>query len=141
MFKKFVAEETPLTSEIRSALHIEEARIAEGVSIQGTLRFAGVLRIDGHFEGTLESSGTLIIGPTGSVIADLNLHEAFISGSLKGNITVHKQLSLRGRAEITGDIRAPLISIDEGVSLQGHLHITTATQDEDEDLDAYSPDH
>jgi cytoskeletal protein CcmA (bactofilin family) len=101
-----------------------ETTIAENVSIKGTLKFARCLRIDGSFEGELDSKGKLIIGPTGSVTANLNLEEAFISGKLVGDITVKTRLVLRGRAEIHGAITAPLLSVDEGVSIIGQLNVS-----------------
>ncbi len=100
-----------------------ETVIAEGVSISGKLSFKKLIRIDGSFEGELASEGKIIIGPTGCVKANIDLEEAFISGKVIGNISVKKRLVLRGRAEIRGDIIAPLISVDEGVSLLGMLTI------------------
>ncbi len=107
----------------------QETLIAEHVEIQGTLRFQKALRIDGRFEGQLEASGKLIIGPTGSVKANIDLDEAFISGKVIGNITVKKRLVLRGKAEVTGDITAPLLSVDEGVSIVGILSVVPETID------------
>jgi cytoskeletal protein CcmA (bactofilin family) len=106
-----------------------ETLIAEHVEIQGTLRFQKALRIDGRFEGQLEASGKLIIGPTGSVKANIDLDEAFISGKIVGNITVKKRLVLRGKAEVTGDITAPLLSVDEGVSIIGILNVVNAVNE------------
>lgn len=103
-----------------------ETLIAEHVQIKGSLRFKDALRIDGSFEGELEASGKLIIGPTGSVKANIDLEEAFISGKVVGNITVKKRLVLRGKAEITGDITAPLVSVDEGVSIVGILNVVSS---------------
>jgi cytoskeletal protein CcmA (bactofilin family) len=103
-----------------------ETLIAEHVEIKGSLRFKDALRIDGSFEGELEASGKLIIGPTGSVKANIDLEEAFISGKVVGNITVKKRLVLRGKAEVTGDITAPLLSVDEGVSIVGILNVVSA---------------
>jgi cytoskeletal protein CcmA (bactofilin family) len=105
-----------------------ETLIAEHVEIQGTLRFQKALRIDGRFEGQLEASGKLIIGPTGSVKANIDLDEAFISGKVIGNITVKKRLVLRGKAEVTGDITTPLLSVDEGVSIVGILNVVNALE-------------
>ncbi len=105
---------------------VPETCIADGVEIKGSLRFQKLLRIDGMFEGELYSQGKLIVGPTGSVKADLNLEEAFISGKVVGNIVVKKRLVLRGRAEIQGDITAPLISVDEGVSIVGIMNCSQA---------------
>ncbi|MBS0621161.1 MAG: polymer-forming cytoskeletal protein [Verrucomicrobia bacterium] len=101
-----------------------ETVIASGVEIQGSIRFQKLLRIDGTFEGEIHSDGKLIIGPTGCVTADLNLDEAFISGKIVGNIKVKTRLVLRGHAEVHGDIEAPLISVDEGVTLLGSLRVT-----------------
>ncbi len=101
-----------------------ETVIASNVEIVGKLTFQKLLRIDGSFEGELISSGKLIIGPTGSVKANINLEEAYISGKVIGNITVKTRLVLRGKAEITGDITAPVISVDEGVSIIGKLAVT-----------------
>jgi cytoskeletal protein CcmA (bactofilin family) len=95
------------------------------VEIKGTLRFQRLLRIDGNFEGELLAEGKLIVGPTGCVKANIDLEEAFISGKVIGNITVKKRLVLRGKAEVTGDITAPLLSVDEGVSLIGIVNIAS----------------
>jgi cytoskeletal protein CcmA (bactofilin family) len=103
-----------------------ETIIAAHVEIKGSLRFQKLLRIDGSFEGELHSTGKLIIGPTGVVKANIDLEEAFISGKVVGNITVKKRLALRGKAEITGDITAPLLSVDEGVSIVGILNVASA---------------
>lgn len=100
-----------------------ETVIAVGVSIKGTMSFQKLVRIDGNFEGELLSSGKLIVGPTGTVKSNINLEEAFISGEVTGDITVKKRLVLRGRAKVRGDVTAPLLSVDEGVTIVGILNI------------------
>ncbi len=101
-----------------------ETVIGENVSFKGTLSFQRLLRIDGTFEGELESQGKLIIGPKGFVKANIVLQEAYIAGKVEGDITVKERLVLRGRAEIRGNITAPLLSIDEGVSIIGQVYVT-----------------
>ena len=121
-----------------------ETTVASGVSIKGTMSFQKLLRIDGTFEGELISTGKLIVGPTGVVKANINLEEAFISGKVTGDITVKTRLVLRGRAEVRGDVTAPLMSVDEGVSIIGILNIAqepaNAAVEEDEN-DLYSSDN
>ena len=97
--------------------------IAEEVSMKGELSFTSSLRIDGTFEGELISNGTLIVGPTGVVKANISLQEAYISGTIEGDITVTERLVLRGKASVTGNITAPIISVDEGVSIAGQMRI------------------
>lgn len=139
---------SPLTSEEESfspmydsphltpppSLEAEEPEtvIGEHVTIKGTISFEHLLRVDGTFEGELESQGNLIVGPKGFVKANLNLKEAFIAGKVEGNITVKERLVLRGRAEIRGDITAPLLSIDEGVSIIGGVYVTAPEQFDEE---------
>lgn len=121
-----------------------ETIIAENVSIKGTMSFQKLVRIDGNFEGELISSGKLIIGPTGSVKANINLEEAFISGKVTGDIIVKKRLVLRGRAEVRGDVTAPILSVDEGVSIVGVLNIAqepTPAVSTEEETDFYSSDN
>lgn len=119
-----------------------ETIIASGVSIKGTMSFQKLIRIDGTFEGELLSSGKLIVGPTGSVKANINLDEAFISGKVTGDITVKSRLVLRGRAEVRGDITAPLLSVDEGVSIVGILNVVQETPSDTQESDPYSePDN
>jgi len=101
-----------------------ETIIAENVNIKGTLSFQRLLRIDGTFEGEIDSNGKLVIGPTGFVKSNLNLQEAFISGKVEGDIVVKERLVLRGRAEVRGNITAPLLSVDEGVSIIGQVYVT-----------------
>jgi cytoskeletal protein CcmA (bactofilin family) len=144
----------PFTTDLMNAIEphplegdpgdeLPETIIAEGVSIKGTLSFQRLIRIDGSFEGELLSSGSIIVGPTGSVKAHLALEEAFISGKVTGDIIVKKRLVLRGRAEVCGDITAPLLSVDEGVSIIGILNIARPEQPVvDTDLnDHYSSDN
>jgi cytoskeletal protein CcmA (bactofilin family) len=120
-----------------------ETIIAEGVSIKGSITFKKLVRIDGSFEGELISSGKVIVGPKGSLKANINLEEAFISGKVTGDITVKRRLVLRGRAEVRGDITAPLLSVDEGVSIIGIVNIAQAPLPSSDliDDDHYSSDN
>lgn len=116
---------TGLMHSMRVAAQEEEPEtiIAENVEIKGSLKYEKLLRIDGSFEGELLSSGKLVVGPNGSVKADIDLDEAYISGKVEGNITVKTRLVLRGRAQVHGNICAPLCSIDEGVSIVGQINV------------------
>ncbi len=118
----FTSQEIP---EEHSDFDAEEPEviIGENVKMTGELSYQKLLRVDGTFEGDLISDGRLVVGPKGVVKANIDLQEAFISGRVVGNITVKERLVLRGRAEIHGDITAPIISVDEGVSIVGKMHV------------------
>jgi cytoskeletal protein CcmA (bactofilin family) len=122
----------PPTQQETSTIDTPEMIIGENVTVSGTLAFSSCVRVDGLFEGTIESQGVLIVGPKGVVKADLDLKEAYIAGKVEGNISVKERLILRGRAEIRGNITAPKLSIDEGVSIIGQVYVTGPSTTSDE---------
>ncbi|MBF5050889.1 Uncharacterized protein CLAVI_000511 [Candidatus Clavichlamydia salmonicola] len=102
---------------------VPETTLGAGVSFKGELAFERLLRIDGSFEGSLVSAGMIIIGPQGSVKADINLSEALIQGHVEGNITVTGIVRLLKGATVFGDIKAASLIVEEGVRILGHLYI------------------
>lgn len=100
-----------------------DTTIGEGVTFKGELTFDKLLRIDGHFEGDLLSEGKLIIGPRGVVKSNVQMREAVIEGILEGNITVTDRIELRDSATVMGNIKARYISVDEGVTIIGHVSV------------------
>lgn len=98
--------------------------VGEQTSIMGKIAFQGVAVIHGIFEGEFEGGRSLIIGEQGFVKADLHLDEADISGKIEGNIVVRHRLILRGSAEVRGNITAPRLSVEDGVSIMGQVTVT-----------------
>ena len=104
-----------------------ETTLGEGVTFKGELSFQRLLRIDGHFEGKLTSSGKLLVGPKGVLKSeDIQLREAIIEGVVEGNLKVEERVELRGEAVVRGNIEAQSLSIDEGVSVVGHISVLPA---------------
>lgn len=101
-----------------------EMTIGTNVIVTGKIAFQREICVNGVFEGELEGNGKIVIGPEGFVKADIDLYEAEISGKVEGNITVKYRLILRGNAEIKGNITAPRLSVDEGVSIIGQVYVT-----------------
>lgn len=116
---------TPLPHPFQGGLKDEEPEttLGEGVTFRGELHFERCLKIDGLFEGKLISKGKVIVGPKGSVKADLNLKEAIIEGKVMGNITVEGRLELRQGASVEGDIKAASLCVDDGVRIIGLVEV------------------
>ncbi len=100
----------------------KETLLSEGVVVKGELNFTSTLRIQGTFEGHLNTKGTVIVDTTGSVKGGIEVDEAYISGTVVGNISV-KKLTVSSTATITGDIKAETISIDQGANFSGYLEV------------------
>jgi len=105
-----------------------EKKILEvDASMQGTLAFKDPvnLRINGSFEGKLDTKGSLIIGENASVHADINGDEIIIGGKLTGNIVAANSLKVLSSAHIVGDINTPSLSVETGAVIHGKCQMLT----------------
>ena len=88
--------------------------------IEGHLDFAGTLRLDGQLEGQMTGrNGVLIVGEKAQIKADINVHKAVIMGTITGSVSALDKIELYPPAKITGDICAPMITIESGAVLNG----------------------
>jgi len=77
------------------------------------------LRINGSFEGKLETRGSLAIGENANVQADIQGDKIVVAGKVTGNLIARTSIALIPPAVIQGSIRTPLLSITEGALLDG----------------------
>ena len=85
----------------------------------GDLKCDGGVRIDGVFEGHLETMGNVIIGETAKVLADITGRNISISGAVKGDITASGRLEILSTGVVWGDIEVASFLIDEGGVFSG----------------------
>lgn len=105
--------------------HEEEKVLDVDASMQGSMIFKDPvnLRINGRFEGTLNTKGNLMIGEHAVINADITGDSIIVAGKINGVVHALKELKLISPACIIGDIRAPLLSIAEGAVLEGNCHM------------------
>jgi excisionase family DNA binding protein len=113
---------------------IEEKTLDVDASMQGNLSFKDPvnLRINGRFEGNLETKGTLIIGPTAVVKADITGESVIIEGRVKGKVIAKQVLSLLSSAVVEGEIYPVKLNITEGAIFDGRcfmLHESLTTEE------------
>lgn len=89
-------------------------------SFEGQLRADGNVRIDGHFEGAVETAGNVIIGEKAKVTADIKAGNVQVWGAVKGNITATGRLEILPSGRVWGDIRVSSMLIDEGGMFRGN---------------------
>lgn len=98
--------------------------IGEGSVFEGKFYISGSLRIDGKFEGEIKTDEELVVGPTGKVKTNINAKSVVIAGTVIGNITAEKEVTLMDTAKVSGDIETPILTINKGVITHGHITIT-----------------
>ncbi len=104
---------------------VEEKFLDVNATMQGTLRFDDPvnLRINGKFEGTLDTKGKLMIGEKANIRANINGEIVSIAGNVTGNIKATSSLRLDNTAKLTGDIETPQIAIQQGALLNGQVNM------------------
>lgn len=93
--------------------------IGEDISFRGSLVYSNTLKINGNFKGTIQTSGTLIIGGTGEVEADLDVGTLVVVGKLKGNVNAKEKIELKKPSELIGDIQTPALEVENGSKFLG----------------------
>lgn len=89
--------------------------------IEGTLTFKETIRVDGRISGRLISSeGTVIVGENAVLEADIQVGTAVIRGKVTGRVEASKRIEIYAPAQVNGDISAPAVAIDSGVSFNGN---------------------
>ena len=106
------------------ARDIQEGRLSgyvgNGTVLTGETSFQAMLRIDGHLTGRISSeSGTLIVGSSGRVDANVAVASAVISGTVNGDIVATEKLELTRTARIIGNVQTPRLVIDDGAIFEG----------------------
>jgi len=103
----------------------EEKVVEINAQMEGSLVFTDPvnLKIHGRYTGKLDTRGTLTIGPTAQVEANIVGDSVIIAGKVKGNCTAKKVLVLMPTAVLHGEISTPKLNIVEGAIFQGHCHM------------------
>ncbi len=115
------------------ARDIKEGRLSGfvgyGTKLTGETNFQAMLRVDGHLTGTVTSeNGTLIIGSSGKVDADIMVASAMINGTVNGDIITSERLELGRTARVMGNIQTPRLTIEDGAILEGGCSMIKAKE-------------
>ena len=71
----------------------------------GKMRFLKSLKINGYFEGEIESAGFLYIEEGATVKADIKVRSVVIGGSVYGNIIATEKLEMLSTGRVFGNVQ------------------------------------
>jgi len=110
--------DTPTSSSSKNVL-------ANDVDIKGTIKFENELIFDGRIEGEIVSeAGALTLGKNADVNGEVKTKSVVVHGSVTGNITVSERAELKASSQLTGDLKAMRIVIEEGATFIGKSEVT-----------------
>lgn len=96
-----------------------EPVLLEGMRFEGLLVLPRHARIDGQVRGEVLAGGTVWVGPSGAVEADLEADAVVVEGRVEGSIRAQRSIALGAGAEVRGDLCAPSLEMEEGAQIQG----------------------
>jgi cytoskeletal protein CcmA (bactofilin family) len=93
------------------------------VDIKGTLKFSGELTFDGKLDGDINSEGTLNLGDNAVIKGNINVNSVIVRGKVTGNVVAREKIDIKAKTELFGDIKAPRLAIEEGVTFVGKTDV------------------
>lgn len=126
-----------VTESESMARDIKEGRlsgfIGSGTVLTGETTFQAMLRVDGHLTGSVSSeTGTLIVGSTGRVDANIMVAAAMINGTVNGDIVVLERLELGRTARVVGNVQTPRLVIEDGALIEGNCNMIRARENSEQ---------
>jgi len=107
--------------------------IAAGSQIDGNIRFADGLRVDGAVTGNLSASpdqaSILVISELASVTGEIHADHIIINGTVRGPVHASVLLELQPKAQIQGDVHYAALEMHQGAIVAGQLRPSVAGEE------------
>lgn len=100
------------------------AFVGKGVSFKGVISYNGTVRIDGNLDGEIHTEGILLVGEDAVLNAKITAGTVVCKGKITGDISAREKVKLRAPAVVNAGLKAPLISMEEGVVFNGTLEMS-----------------
>lgn len=97
--------------------------IGQDASFKGELTFEKGLRLQGKFEGKINTAGRLHIAREARMQADVEAAAIIVEGEVKGNLSASERIELKASARYEGDLRATKLVVEEGAVFSGNVSV------------------
>ncbi len=98
----------------------ERATIGRSITIRGDVGGDEDLLIQGQVDGSVNLDlHSVTVGSQGRVNANITGRVVVVEGQVEGDLNAKEQIILRSSAQVTGDISAPRVVLEDGASFRG----------------------
>ena len=97
--------------------------IGAGMTLEGDSETDGSLRVEGTIRGNVRAGKSVVIGKDGLVDGSIFTQDAVIAGRVSGEIHAISRLELLATSEVSGEIEAPRMQVEEGAKVQGQVAV------------------
>lgn len=101
-----------------------ETIVGASVKLKGSLRSDGNMLIEGAVNGDLKTKGSVKIGESANVVANIQANDIVVSGSVQGNIVAKERLEITESGKVIGDIVTNVLSIAPGAVFSGKCEMS-----------------
>lgn len=96
------------------------SRISAGTIIKGEIVSPCDIRIDGTFEGKVQSKGRVVIGESAHIKGDIICDSIDLWGKVEGNVFVKDTLNLKEGCVVNGNLNVRKLSVELGATFNGN---------------------
>jgi cytoskeletal protein CcmA (bactofilin family) len=123
--KKSLYKETGVDDLLSKAASL----IGRNSRIEGDITGKESIIIEGTVKGSIKINGSIVVGASGVIEADVEAENISILGNITGNVAARGQLDIQPSGRISGDISARSIDIKEGASFEGRSRMMNFVSD------------
>ncbi len=117
------------------------SRIENSSKLTGDIVSEADFRIDGTLEGTIKTSGKVIVGKEGKVNGTIDCESADIEGSIKGSLKVKTILFLKSTSNIEGDVLIGKLIVESGATFNANCSMKSQEDNQVKPLSEFSKKH
>lgn len=106
--------------------------LGEGVTFEGNVSCEGSMKVEGILKGDAKIHNTLVVGPNGSVIGDVNAGEVIVFGEVNGKIDAGS-LELKSTGRVTGEVAVETLITEAGGIMRAKCEMKNPAKQGSED--------
>ena len=96
------------------------AHIGPSVIIKGEVSAQEPVTVSGRVDGSIDAPGQLVTILAGAhVTADIAAGAIVVAGMVKGALVAENRIALQAGADVTGDLEAPRVAVEDGARVSG----------------------
>jgi len=104
--------------------------VGKDVIVKGALKSDGDIQVNGHWEGSVETTKDLVIAEHGKIKADVKAENVYVAGEIDGNIYAQEKIEILETGRVDGDVTSQALSIEPGGILKGSSNMKETEETE-----------
>ncbi len=97
-----------------------------GLEFEGKMTVtAGLVRINTHFKGEIQSPGAVIVAEQGEVEGEIRCRFVSVAGKIKGSVYASEKAEIKANGVVLGDIYSPSLVVEPGGYFDGQCRMPT----------------